>query len=75
MERIKSNLEVINKNNRGIVMTKENKEDMSIVSVLDLEGEVITSYEFKNTNLNYKNKYLNWQNLDCCGGYTNLHLW
>ena len=73
MDKIKqnksNNLEVINKNSRGIVMTKEYKGDTSIVSVLDLVGEVITSYEFKNINLSYKSKYLNWQNLDCCGGW------
>ena len=64
-----NNWEVINKNSRGIVMTKEYQGDTSIVSVLDLVGEVITSYEFKNINLSYKSKYLNWQNLDCCGGW------
>ncbi|MBQ8997136.1 MAG: hypothetical protein IJ086_15850 [Clostridium sp.] len=66
----KINFEIINKNSRGITMIKEDTNcNTSIVSVLDLSDEVITSYEFDKVKLRYKSKYLNWQNLDCCGGW------
>ena len=59
----------INKNSRNIPMIRENFKNRSVVKVRDRANGLIASYRFKNVDLPYVSQYLNWQNLDCCGGW------
>lgn len=59
----------INKNSLNISMIRKNFKNRSVVQVRNEANGLIASYRFKNIDLPYKIKYLNWQNLDCCGGW------
>ena len=59
----------INKNSCNIPMIRENFKNRSVVKVRDRANGLIATYRFNNVELPYKSPYLNWQNLDCCGGW------
>lgn len=59
----------LNKNPQGVTMVRKNFKNRSVVKVLGKNNYRITEYRFNNIDLKYKTKFMNWQNLDCCGGW------
>lgn len=49
---------------------RKNFKNRSVVTVRGLDNIFITEYRFDNIELTYNTKYMNWQNLDCCGGWS-----
>ena len=62
----------VNRNSLGVSMTRKNFKNKSVLQVRGLNDMLIASYRFKNIDLPYNSQYINWQNLDCCGGWSYL---
>lgn len=59
----------LNKNKQGVTITRKNFTSRALVEVRDKDNNIIDTYNFNNIDLKYSTKYMNWSNLNCCGGW------
>lgn len=62
--------EVLSVNGCGVKMIKRTYVSESVVSIVDSKhSSELPPYIFNNVNLDYDDKYMNWANLNTCGGW------